>query len=147
MSPAFTSFLKALLVPCLAAVPLWYSSGSELAVQIGTIVLTLVAAGVVCFYTRRKVQAKAALYLCLVPTVQHGTDYYFWAGVQHYPLPWPWESAHGLMGSITPFVIQVADTSFAILAFVAICLVGWHLSRRRNRLQAPDGVPPELPIP
>lgn len=125
------------------------ATDSELSIHIGTTVLVLLAS-VICFFSKASsVRVQAFVFLLLTVGVSHGVDRYFWVGVWDRGYPWPYShgsdcsSCAGFIGSIAPFMNEVATVCFSVLATVAVIAVTWHLTRRsRGTLRRQAGSAP-----
>lgn len=127
--------LKVIGVFITALVVVFFGSGNELALHIGTMALVLLASVTFFFAKTLLVRAQALAFLPLTIGVSHGVDHYFWLGVWEHGYPWPFShggdcsTCGGFIGSIAPFMGEVATVSFSVLATVACIAVAWHLSR------------------
>ena len=128
--------LKVIGVIAASLLVVFLASGDELALHFGTIVLVL-SASVICFFAKaRSVRAQALAFLFLTVGVSHAVDRYFWVGVWDRGYPWPYShgsdcsSCGGFIGSISPFMNEVATICFSVLAMVAATAVVWHLTLR-----------------
>ena len=98
--------------------------------------LALLASAAFFFAKSLAVRAQALAYLLLTVGISHAVDRYFWVGVWERGYPWPYAhgsdctSCTGTIGSISPFMNEVATVCFSVLAAVAVIAVAWHLTRR-----------------
>ena len=136
MSRALLILLKTIGALAGAVLVVFLATGSELALHFGTTALVF-AASAICFFAKaRAVSAQALAFLFLTVGVSHAVDRYFWVGVWERGYPWPY--SHGsdctscgvLIGSIAPFMNEVATVCFSVLALVAAIAVAWHLTLR-----------------
>ncbi|MCA6215518.1 hypothetical protein KGA65_03070, partial [Ideonella sp. B7] len=132
--------LKTIGALAAAVLVVFLATGSELALHFGTTALVL-AASAICFFAKaRAVRAQALAFLFLTVGVSHAVDRYFWVGVWERGYPWPYShggdctSCGGFIGSIAPFMNEVATVCFSVLALVAAIAVAWHLSRNTNQV-------------
>ncbi|MCZ8073078.1 MAG: hypothetical protein O9341_03010 [Paucibacter sp.] len=109
------------------------ASGDELSIHAGTALLMLGASVLVLFHKQRGAKAKSIFFLCATSLTSHAVDKYFWFGVWDHGYPWPYSirefQGYGFIGSISPFMNQVATVTFAIAGALALVLMGWHLTR------------------
>lgn len=136
MPRAFLISLKIIGVVVTALLVVFLATSSELALHFGTTVLVL-AGSVICFFAKaRSVRAQALAFLFLTIGVSHAVDRYFWVGVWERGYPWPYShgsdcsSCGGFIGSISPFMNEVATVCFSVLAVLAAIAVAWHLTLR-----------------
>lgn len=128
---------------------IFLATDSELSIHIGTTGLVLLASTIGFFSKSLSVRSQAFVFLLLTVGVSHGVDRYFWVGVWEHGYPWPYShggdcsSCGGFIGSILPFMNEVATVCFSVLATVAVIAVAWHLTRRsRGTLRRQAGSAP-----
>ena len=136
MPRALLILLKLIGVIAAVLLVVFLGSGDELSLHLGTVVLVLLAS-VICFFAKaRFIRAQALAFLFLAIGVSHAVDRYFWVGVSDHGYPWPYShgndcsSCGGFIGSVLPFMNEVATVSFSVLAIVAAIAVVWHLTLR-----------------
>jgi hypothetical protein len=112
------------------------SAGEDLAIHWGTALLLLAASAILFFYGERRAKLMAGGFMCFTALLSHGVDKYFWSAVWDHGYPWPYSmkefQGYGVIGSIIPFMNQVATVTFAISGFTAVALLGWHLTWRSS---------------
>ena len=128
--------LKSIGVIAASLLVVFFASDSELALHFGSTAVVLLAS-IICFFAKPLVvRAQALAFLLLTVAVSHAVDRYFWVGVWERGYPWPYShgsdctSCAGFIGSISPFMNEVATVCFSVLATVAVIAVAWHLTRR-----------------
>jgi hypothetical protein len=141
--------LKIVGVVATTLLVVFLATDSELALHFGTTILALLASAVLFFAKPLAVRAQAVAFLLLTVGVSHAVDRYFWGGVWERGYPWPYShgsdctSCSGFIGSISPFMNEVATVCFSVLAAVEIIAVAWHLTRRsRGTLRRQAGSAP-----
>jgi hypothetical protein len=127
--------LKVIGVVFITLLVVFLATGDELVFHFGTTALVLLAS-VICFFAKTlPVRAQALAFLFLTVGVSHAVDRYFWVGVWDQGYPWPYShggdcsSCAGSIGSISPFMNEVATLCFSVLATVAVIASAWHLTR------------------
>ena len=129
--------LKVFAVLVLFVAVINISVGEELVVHWGTALLLLAASATLIFCDKRKAKLIVGGFICFTALLSHGVDRYFWFAVWDHGYPWPYPmkefQGYGFIGSITPFMDQVATVTFVISGFMAVALLGgWHLTRRSS---------------
>ncbi len=149
MPRALVILLKVVGVLIAALAVVFFATGDELSLHVGTTILVLLSSAIFFFAKTLRVRAQALIFLFLTIGVSHAVDGYFWVGVWERSYPWPYShgsdclSCGGFIGSISPFMDEVATVCFAVLAMVAGIAVTWHLTRRsRGTLRRQAGSAP-----
>lgn len=134
MPRALVISLKSIGAIATSLLVVFFATGSELSIHLGTTVLTLLAS-IICFFAKPlAIRTQAFAFLLLTIGVSHAVDRYFWVGVWERGYPWPYShgsdcnSCTGFMGSISPFINEVATVCFSVLTTVAIIAIAWHLT-------------------
>lgn len=139
MPQALVITLKSIGVIAASLLVVFFATDSKLALHFGTVALVLLAS-VICFFAKPlAVRAQAFAFLLLTVGISHAVDRYFWVGVWERGYLWPYShgsdctSCAGFIGSITPFINEVATVCFSVLVSVVIIAVAWHLTHRSKR--------------
>jgi hypothetical protein len=115
----------------------YLATNNELALHLGSAILTLLASGILFFTKRAALRAQSLAFLVLTIGAHHAVDHYFWFQVWEQGYPWPYANDHncsscaGFTGSIEPFVAEVSSVCFYFLATVFFMAVTWHLTHRK----------------
>ena len=135
MPRALVISLKVISVIAFSLLVVFFATDSELVLHFGTTTLILLAS-TICFFAKPlAVRVQALAFLFLAVGVSHAVDRYFWVGVWDRSYPWPYahgsdcSSCSGFIGSISPFMNEVATVCFSVLATIAVIAVAWHLTR------------------
>ena len=127
-------FLKSVGVFVVSLLVVFFSTNTELVLHFGTAILVLLASALFFFAKPIAIRAQAFLFLLLAIAISHAVDGYFWGGVCELGYPWPYsngiDKTAGFMGSISPFMDQVATVCFLVLGSFATISVACHLKRR-----------------
>ena len=134
--------LKIICAIVIAYLVVTLATDTELAIHLGTFALIFVAA-LTCFFSKTlSVRAQAFFFLILAIRVSRGVDRYFWVGVWNHDYPWPYShgadcpSCGGHIGSVAPFMNEVATVCFSILTTIAAIAITWHLASKRSPCRA-----------
>ena len=97
----------------------------------------LTSSVLVLFQAHRSIRTTAAAFLVATTLVSHGVDKYFWSRVWDLGHPCPYLvkefRGHGFIGTVTPYMNQVATVVFAISGTLGLILLCWHLARRSSK--------------
>lgn len=127
-------FLKSVGVFVVSLLVVFFATNTDLVFHFGTSILVFLASTIFFFAKSIAIRAQAFVFLLIAIATSHAVDKYFLGGVWKLGYPWPYsndvDKAAGFIGSISPFMDQVATVCFSVLGAVAAIAAACYLKHR-----------------